>query len=44
MIVLKTPKEIEIMREAGRLVARVLRVLEAEAAPGVTTADLDRLA
>jgi methionyl aminopeptidase len=44
MIVLKTPKEIEIMREAGRLVARVLRALEAEAAPGVTTADLDRLA
>jgi methionyl aminopeptidase len=32
------------MREAGRLVARVLAELEAAVAPGVTTADLDRLA
>ena len=44
MILIKTPKEIEIMRRANRLVAQVLAAMMEEAAPGVTTAQLDRQA
>jgi len=44
MIVVKTAREIEVMREAGGLVARVLDGLEEAAEPGVSTAELDRLA
>ncbi len=42
--VIKTPAEIAAMREAGRVVARVLRRLEDMIAPGITTAALDRAA
>jgi len=38
---LKSAREIELMRAAGRLVHKVLRRLEDIAAPGVTTAELD---
>jgi len=38
---LKTPPEIERMRRAGRVVRRVLDRLGEQAAPGVTTAELD---
>ncbi len=44
MIILKTAHEIEIMRRAGRLVAQVLEALSRRVKPGVTTAELDRLA
>ncbi|QBS37011.1 type I methionyl aminopeptidase [Thermaerobacter sp. FW80] len=44
MIELKSPREIELMREAGRIVAAVLRELASALRPGITTADLDRLA
>lgn len=44
MIVLKRPEEIARMREAGRLVARLLLELEKRIRPGVTTAELDRFA
>ncbi|RJQ07319.1 MAG: type I methionyl aminopeptidase [Bacillota bacterium] len=44
MIILKTPEEIEVMREAGRLVARVLAALREAARPGVATSELDVLA
>lgn len=44
MIITKTPREIEAIREAGRLVARTLDLLCAAAGPGVTTAELDLLA
>lgn len=44
MIVLKTPKEIALMKEAGRVAARVLEALQQEIKPGITTADLDKLA
>jgi methionyl aminopeptidase len=44
MIVCRSAAEIERMREANRLVTAVLIELEAAAAPGVSTADLDRLA
>ena len=44
MIELKTAREIEIMRRAGRIVAQVLQELRAAVKPGVTTQALDRLA
>ena len=44
MITRKSPREIGQMRRAGRIVAEVLALLESELRPGVTTAELDRLA
>ncbi len=44
MITRKSPREIEKMRGAGRVVAEVLALVESELRPGVSTADLDRLA
>jgi len=40
-IVLKSPREVELMRAAGRLVHRILTELERQIRPGVTTAALD---
>jgi methionyl aminopeptidase len=40
----KTPDQVELMRSAGLVVAEVLERVSAAAAPGVTTADLDRVA
>ena len=42
--VLKSPREIQIMREAGRIVARVHAALREAIRPGVSTLDLDRSA
>ena len=44
MIVRKTEAELETMARAGKVVAETLDMLEREAKPGVTTADLDRMA
>jgi methionyl aminopeptidase len=44
MITLKTPQDIEIMRAANLIVAEVLAELRRHVRPGVTTADLDRIA
>ena len=44
MIVCKSPSEIEKMRAANQLVARILDELAAIVAPGVSTADLDAAA
>jgi methionyl aminopeptidase len=44
MITRKSPREIDRMRRAGRVVAEVLALLESELKPGVTTAHLDQLA
>jgi methionyl aminopeptidase len=44
VIVLKTAREIALMREAGRIVAEVFEALESQLRPGVTTGELDRLA
>lgn len=44
MIIKKTPKQIEEMAEAGRLSAKVLREVGARVKPGVSTAELDRIA
>ena len=43
-VVRKTPAELEIMRQAGRLLARVLQEVVAAAQPGVATEELDKLA
>ena len=44
MVSRKSRVEIEKMRRAGRIVAEVLALVEAELKPGVTTGHLDRLA
>ena len=41
---LKSEADLALMREAGRIVAEVLALVEREAKPGVTTLALDRLA
>lgn len=43
-IILKTPDEIKLMREAGRIVARAHQAMREAVRPGVTTAALDRIA
>lgn len=43
-IVLKSPREIELMRAAGRVVCRVLDEIERNIRPGVTTAEMDLIA
>ncbi len=44
MILLKSPQELAIMRQANRIVAEVLDDLCAAVRPGVTTDELDRMA
>ncbi len=44
MITIKSPREIETMAVAGRIVAAVLTVVGKHARPGVSTEQLDRLA
>lgn len=44
MIVCKSAAELEYMREAGRIVAETHRLLKQAIKPGVTTAELDRMA
>jgi methionyl aminopeptidase len=41
---LKSPREIELLREAGRVTAEALRLVARTVRPGVTTGELDRLA
>jgi methionyl aminopeptidase len=43
-VIIKTPKELAVMREAGRIVGETLALLSEHAKPGVTTGELDRLA
>lgn len=44
MIILKSDHEIELMRQAGRIVAEVLTELAAKVKPGISTAQLDNWA
>ncbi len=44
VVKIKTPDQIKAMRKAGQIVARVLQELEALVRPGITTAELDRVA
>ncbi|MBC8098047.1 MAG: type I methionyl aminopeptidase [Armatimonadetes bacterium] len=43
-IILKTSDEIAIMREAGRIVARAHQAMHAALRPGISTAELDKIA
>ena len=43
-IVLKSKEEIELMRQAGRIVARALEAIRKEAHPGVSTGTLNKIA
>lgn len=44
MIIIKTDMEIEYMRRAGKLVGETLARLEEVVKPGITTAEIDRIA
>ncbi|MEI5909216.1 type I methionyl aminopeptidase [Bacillus spongiae] len=44
MIICKTPRELEIMREAGRIVALTHQELQKYIVPGITTKELDDIA
>lgn len=44
MIVTKSPAELELMREAGRITAVALRLVGEAVRPGVTTRELDEIA
>ena len=44
MITKKTPEEIEILKEAGAILARTLREIAAALKPGMTTLDVDDIA
>jgi methionyl aminopeptidase len=44
LIEIKTPGQIALMREAGLVVARMLRAVAAAAEPGISTAELDAIA
>src|SRR3712207_1800037 len=44
MIIIKNDQEIERMRQAGKVVGDTLAKLEEAVKPGITTADLDRIA
>jgi methionyl aminopeptidase len=40
---IKSPAEIKLMREAGRLAAEVLEMIEPHVVPGISTGELDRI-
>lgn len=44
MIVLKTERELKLMREAGRISAGALKLVGEAVEPGISTAELDRIA
>ena len=44
MIIIKSKREIELMREAGRIVAHTHKVLAKLIKPGITTLELDKVA
>ena len=44
MIEIKTPQEIEIMAEGGRILAKIMNELKKKVRPGITTMELEKLA
>ncbi len=44
MIPIKTKKEIEIMKEGGKILAKIMKELEKAVRPGIATKELNRLA
>jgi methionyl aminopeptidase len=44
MIIIKTPEEIKIMAEGGRILAKIIKELEKLVKPGITTNELNKVA
>lgn len=44
MIIIKTDAQIEIMRRAGKIAAETIEMIEKKIVPGITTAEVDRVA
>lgn len=44
MIILKSKKEIELMREAGKIVAETHEIIKSAIKPGISTLELDKIA
>ena len=44
MIIIKTSKEIDYMKESGRIVEEALNLMEKSIRPGISTLELDRIA
>lgn len=44
MITIKTPEEIKIMREGGKILAGIMKELEKKVKPGIATKELDKIA
>jgi methionyl aminopeptidase len=44
MIIIKSPSELKLMRESGKILAETLQAVREAIAPGVTTAELDAVA
>lgn len=44
MVTIKTPEEIKIISEGGRMLAGIMKELEQKVKPGITTKELDRAA
>jgi len=44
MIIIKIPEEVEIIAEGGKILAKIMKELENNVKPGITTKELDRLA
>jgi len=44
MVSIKTPEEIRIMAEGGKILAKIMEELEKKVKPGITTEELNRLA
>lgn len=44
MITIKTPEEIEIMRDGGKILAEIMEKLKAMVRPGITTQELNKVA
>ena len=42
-VTIKSPREIELMREAGKILAKVHEGLEKELKPGMSTMEIDRI-
>lgn len=43
-VIIKSPQEIDLMRQAGQVVAKTIKVLLKEVRPGITTGELDAIA
>ncbi|MBR2847091.1 MAG: type I methionyl aminopeptidase [Clostridia bacterium] len=44
MVTIKSEREIELMRHAGQILGNTLKLLEENVKPGITTAELDKIA